>query len=462
MLTTCVIDLCPFAVHVKLSTCLLLPAPAWPKLHPSRWGKAESGRPALLCVPSTWGISPWLGFRLSFVVVSTAWPRLHLTQRQPFWSGPPRSVLRLHCSDALKAQGLATFGRLAFSTQYNPQLADEAPFRVLVTRLCGAAPTDQQMATMRRLFFASHTLALSDLRSRVEATPDVSAAVKKLPTAERVARQADQEKRLGGVIFSLVDSFVEMYESGILVYVKAEQCCSQSQEVQSVRKDSSIATDSSGHLKLSSKTGESFCEANTEIKLKSAWQRRSLAMDLANLASFQVIESWVQYLFLQLVKDQPRGFSKVTLQQLIECDKQMFIMASHKTMGELQTTSPAPRLLDEAICELQRAPDVLQYLAPIPAARAAPQSVAERPAKQPKTQFKGNKGAASGKGSNRLELPDGCVSHDSEGKPLCFAFQAGKCKFKGPAGKRCARGFHKCYQAGCFRLRPHHQCTHSD
>ncbi|CAJ1409327.1 unnamed protein product, partial [Effrenium voratum] len=47
--------------------------------------------------------------------------------------------------------------------------------------------------------------------------------------------------------------------------------------------------------------------ANTEIKLKSAWQRRSLAMDLANLASFQVIESWVQYLFLQLVKDQPRG-----------------------------------------------------------------------------------------------------------------------------------------------------------
>ncbi|CAJ1409328.1 unnamed protein product, partial [Effrenium voratum] len=175
--------------------------------------------------------------------------------------------------DALKAQGLATFGRLAFSTQYNPQLADEAPFR------------------------------------------------------------ADQEKRLGGVIFtpdtipanSLVDSFVEMY-------------------------------------------------ANTEIKLKSAWQRRSLAMDLANLASFQVIESWVQYLFLQLVKDQPRGFSKVTLQQLIECDKQMFIMASHKTMGKLQTTPPAPRPLDEAIRELQRAPDVWQYLAPIPAARAAPQS----------------------------------------------------------------------------------------
>ena len=38
------------------------------------------------------------------------------------------------------------------------------------------------------------------------------------------------------------------------------------------------------------------------LLVKSAWQRRSLAMDLANLASFQVIESWVQYLFLQLVR----------------------------------------------------------------------------------------------------------------------------------------------------------------
>jgi len=32
------------------------------------------------------------------------------------------------------------------------------------------------------------------------------------------------------------------------------------------------------------------------------------------------------------------------------------------------------------------------------------------------------------------------VTQDSENRPLCFAFQTGKCKFKGPPGKRCARG----------------------
>ena len=32
------------------------------------------------------------------------------------------------------------------------------------------------------------------------------------------------------------------------------------------------------------------------------------------------------------------------------------------------------------------------------------------------------------------------MTQDSENRPLCFAFQTGKCKFKGPPGKRCARG----------------------
>ena len=85
-------------------------------------------------------------------------------------------------------------------------------------------PSADQLSCMRRLFFESHSMALTDVRHRVEASPDPTAATRKLATAERVARQADQEKRLGGIVFTpettpsntLVDLYVEMLETGIL------------------------------------------------------------------------------------------------------------------------------------------------------------------------------------------------------------------------------------------------------
>ena len=61
--------------------------------------------------------------------------------------------------------------------------------------------------------------------------------------------------------------------------------------------------DSAGMLKLGSKVAEPVCEANTELKLRSAWQRRNLAMDLAGLATFSVMEGWTQLLFSHLLRE---------------------------------------------------------------------------------------------------------------------------------------------------------------
>ena len=72
----------------------------------------------------------------------------------------------------------------------------------------------KQMAVLRRLFFESHTLALADVRMRVESSPDPTAVSRRLPAAERLARQEAQQKRLGGVISipsnHLVDTFVDV------------------------------------------------------------------------------------------------------------------------------------------------------------------------------------------------------------------------------------------------------------
>ena len=271
--------------------------------------------------------------------------------------------------DKLRARHLNTFGSFAFSIAHNPQVQNDKPFVDFMQALAETELEPNQLAVLRRLFFESHTLALADVRMRVESSPDPTAASRKLPAAERLARQEAQQKRLGGVIFNpdtipsnhLVDTFVEMLEHSTLQYVKPEQCTSRAQEVSAVKKDPTIATDSQGMLKLSTKSSDVFCEANSELKLRAAFQRRSLAMDLSGIAAYDVVEPWVQFL-----REQPRGFAKITLQQLIDCDKQLFIMASHQTLGRLQGTTGGDKPLDDAIKTLKLSHEILQYLSPLP------------------------------------------------------------------------------------------------
>jgi len=94
-------------------------------------------------------------------------------------------------------------------------------------------------------------------------------------------------------------------------------------------------------------------KANTELKLKSAFQRRNLAMDLAGLASFEAAEGWTQLSFSFLLRDPPRGFAIVSRQQLLDTDRRLITMASHKTIGNLLEALDKTRPLDEAIVTLK-------------------------------------------------------------------------------------------------------------
>ena len=57
---------------------------------------------------------------------------------------------------------------------------------------------------------------------------------------------------------------------------------------------------------IANKNSEVSCEANSELKLRAALQRRSLAMDFAGIASYDVVAPWVQFLFSQMLREQPR------------------------------------------------------------------------------------------------------------------------------------------------------------
>ena len=87
---------------------------------------------------------------------------------------------------ALQLSGLDTFGKYAFSCAYQPGAADEAPLKNLLTEALGAEPSIATFAPLRRLYFEAHTLALSDVRSRVERKEDD--APRKMPPPERSVR----------------------------------------------------------------------------------------------------------------------------------------------------------------------------------------------------------------------------------------------------------------------------------
>lgn len=109
-----------------------------------------------------------------------------------------------------------------------------------------------QTSCIRRLVVESHALALNDQPSDPQLTS------RKLPIAERQTRQAEQETRLEGIIFSpevtpiyaLVDLCVNMLEQNVLTWIKPEECTSRSQEIQSLKKDAKVSLDANGSIKI--------------------------------------------------------------------------------------------------------------------------------------------------------------------------------------------------------------------
>ena len=384
----------------------------------------------------------------------------------------------------LAAKGYNTFGGMAFAVASSPnQVTDEAVLK-WARDLLASDPTPFQLSCIRRLIFESHTYALADMQLRIEPQADIQGSGRKLPPAEREARQKEQERRLVGVMFApetvpshtLVDVCVEMAESGILTYIKPESCTSRAQEMQQIKKDTRLQLEQDGTIKLSKTKADASCNVGTELELRGAYARRSLALDLAGVASYLTMEKWVHNLFVALQRPQPSGFARVALSQIIECDKQMFIRASHALLAKLSRNERGGKPFDAFLEKAMFDPELIQYLQPLQG-RSSPLAAAEGSDKRPPKRRRGRSPQRDpGAGHPRrpgaspqqtptapktIQLPPGCVPKMADGKPICFAFNRGQCKYKGP-GQRCARGHHVCYKEGCFRKKPFIECTHTD
>ena len=308
--------------------------------------------------------------------------------------------------DDLAAAHVDTFGKMAFVCAANPTSGDDKPLKAATNSLINRNPDEAEILILRRLWFESHTIALADMKARVERTG--AEAPRQMPLPERMERLNRQKAALQGIIIDaalepshgLVDKFQSMIEEGCMIYMPPDTCPSREAELAKEKSDHAINFDSQGNLKLTRKAVELSCDTGGELKLKAAFTRRSLAIDQTGVASYSVLEKWHLILFSALQRTPPAGHRFVSVQQLLAADKEYWTRVCQESRNRLQIVVGAQPPLDQYLERFALSPDVIFCLNPLPLQqRSSPYDSGEGKQKGQKgeQEGKGDKGKGKGK-----------------------------------------------------------------
>lgn len=384
---------------------------------------------------------------------------------------------------AMMNSGFDTMAKFAYMSSYMPGQQDDQAFRADLAAMLGAAPAPGQLASYRRLFAECHTLCIADLRDRVSRTED--SAPRKLAAPERAARHAAMSLRLPNLVLqgeleishSLLDKVLQMAEDGALIYISIDMCTRRDQEVVGLKVDKAIMAGAGGVLKLSQEKEEPSADLATDFKVRNAFQRRSLAFDMAGLIGYELMESWHVTLFTHLMRVPPPGYRAVDLNQAIAADRELFRRMAEDTRAGI-TSSAGVRPLETSLRARVTDNSVTHLLQPLQEASSSARSQQHQVhqaqgspvIKQSKKAKAKAKAAAKGKGKGKKEgsaarLTDyakdfvGMNLKDEAGVNICFNFNKACGCAHAQAGGRCGRGRHICMMKGCGK--PHGAHEHS-
>lgn len=380
--------------------------------------------------------------------------------------------------DSLTAAHIDTLNKLAFCSSFrignNDDTALIAALNAARTSHLGANndATPGDTASFRRLHFEASTMSLAELKMRVERTDD--STPKKIPLAERANRYNEQVLRLGGLDLSgdlepshaLVDMVFQQLEEGTLQYISLDKCTRRSQELHGQKRESVVKV-SSGSLAVSSAEVSLSADLSSEYRIRTAMQRRALAYDQSKLASYSCLMKWVDFLFEQITRPSLPGFQMVTIEQIVQADKRMWLAAAQLTRSGINPTgSPTP--LELALDQARLDPQVTMLLLPLPKGSHSSSSES-RPDKMQRTGLdsrrpvfdpKGKKGGPKGSGKKSgpfVKMPQslrGLHYKTKDGNPICFGYNLGNCSSTGD----CDRGKHVCMKPFCYGPHPHTAC----
>lgn len=138
--------------------------------------------------------------------------------------------------------------------------------------------------------------------------------------------------------YALVDKCAAMRDTGNLVWIHPSQCTKREQEIQqNLKEKSQILKVENMTLKMAAENDHQEAEHGSELKLMWCLQRRGLALDQADVMTWDRHELWVTTLFQSYASDPPPHFSKISLTQLVGADREMFTLLARECNGSEKT-----------------------------------------------------------------------------------------------------------------------------
>ena len=368
--------------------------------------------------------------------------------------------------EQLVNSGINTIAKYAFSSSYVPGMSDESPFTAAIQTALGRDPTVGELACLRRLFHECYALTASELKSHAERVED--APVRKLAQPERADRLEKQQKKLSGIRIAgklepsdrLVDKCQNLYDENRLHHIELSKCTSKEQEILNVaqREDRHITVDGTGSVKIKDKEMKLEADLSNDMLLRLCMMRRGLALDQCNVLEYSKHDAWIEKVLDCRLEVPPDGYQRITLQQIVNADKKLFLKLAEMTRSGIQMTAlgrPVDLVFDRAMNH----PDVLHLLQPMPSpkgssSQANPSSSTTQPPPCPGPYVRPSKGKGKvGKapGSLTIKMPQGLeggVPGTRNGNAICFDYNLNKCSLPVTRG-RCRKGLHICCFKGC-------------
>ena len=227
-------------------------------------------------------------------------------------------------------------------------------------------------------------------------------------------------------------------EEQSVYYIDLSLCTSRETEVNMLKKEPALEFTADGSSK---KHPEASADTTGELRVRLCMQRRALAFQIANIASFVTLDTFISKLFALLTKKPIAGYRNVSLSQIVAADQALWQKIAQETRG-LILTSGDPKPVDKAVLEFMDSAEVTYHLLPV---RDGPKPNPDKPPKPPKPPKKPNpRNPAQGDGDRppkvaKVDIPSDCATKDESNQNICFAFNRKTCPVRGP---KCRRGVH--------------------
>ena len=202
-----------------------------------------------------------------------------------------------------------------------------------------------------------------------------------------------------------------------------------------------------GSIKLAKKNKEASADVAGELRVRMCMQRRSLAFEMANNATYQTLEECTAKFFGMITRKPISGFRSISLSQVIAADQALWQVVAQETRGKILTVG-SPKPIDAAVTSAKDSAEVMYYLLPLRDNKRALDEDSDKDTKKKKKEKKQKDDDKPPKktGPSKVDLPAGCSARNDANQNICFGFRK-SCAVR---GARCRRGLHVCWKVGCY------------